>query len=50
MNLLTYRNLWMWLDAPFRVPVLDLLFSINYLGQHEGQPHNEIRSQLVQNA
>jgi hypothetical protein len=43
-NLLTYRDLWAWLDAPYNTPVAEpgltqLSFLSRYLGQHSGPPH-----------
>jgi hypothetical protein len=43
-NLLSYRDLWAWLDAPFEIPTVvaegeQLTLLEQNVGQHEGGPH-----------
>ena len=54
-NLLTYRNLWAWLDAPFQTPVVEpllkqLLIFGPQLGQHKWEPELKPSPKLVPNA
>ncbi len=54
LNLLTYRDLWAWLDAPFEVPLRypqpeQLPLPCSALGQHRGEPQIEIAPPPVQN-
>lgn len=54
-NLLTYRDLWAWLDAPFQTPVVEpplkqLSIFGPRLGQHKWGPQPEPAPKLVRNA
>lgn len=51
-NLLTYRDLWAWLDAPFGTPVIEpsckqLTIFGPTLGQHKSGPHPDPVQELV---
>ncbi len=53
LNLLTYRDLWAWVDAPFEVPLRhrqeeELTLPNSYIGQQRREPQIELGPPPVQ--